>query len=141
MNHAEECLKQIDAVLCDGVHKNSEKIEAAKELLRAFRCHIGSSLVGMISEIYKGMDKEDRAVIDREWIRFRGEELPVLVWEKAEATKLDEDEDAKYLVKTNGDEWRGLDLLVLPAVLVKMHLRPNYVRGRPQWIAKIKRPS
>ena len=34
-----------------------------------------SSLMGMIAEIYRGMDADDRAFIDRQWRDYRGNEL------------------------------------------------------------------
>lgn len=60
-------------------------------------------------------------------------------WIKAELSNVDV--DAYYLVKTNGEEWRDFDLCILRGYLVARKLDPDYVRGRPVWIAKITIPA
>jgi hypothetical protein len=60
-------------------------------------------------------------------------------WEDARSASIDE--DAYYLVQTNGGEWRDFDLAVLNGRLVARRMGPNYVRGRPMWVAKIDRPT
>lgn len=62
-----------------------------------------------------------------------------LLWEKAADAEIDE--SANYLVADNGHEWRDFDLSVMRGIMVKSRLRPSYVRGRPEWIAKIVRPN
>ena len=61
-----------------------------------------------------------------------------MIWEKAEKTDIDP--DAHYLVQDNGHEWRDFDLSIMIGRMVIHKLQPNYVRGRPEWIAKITRP-
>ena len=61
------------------------------------------------------------------------------VWQPIETAQIDD--TAEYLVLTNGGEWRDAGLLVRPGVAVRHMLRPNIVRGRPQFIIKIVRPS
>jgi hypothetical protein len=59
-----------------------------------------------------------------------------------DATKAEIDPDAYYVTQTNGGEWRDFDLFVQRGALLKLHLEPHYVRGRPVWIAKVTpRPS
>lgn len=60
-------------------------------------------------------------------------------WEKAETAAIN-DMDF-YLVQDNGREWRDFDLSILKGYVVRARLRPEYVRGRPEWIVKIIRPS
>lgn len=60
-------------------------------------------------------------------------------WEKAEHVNIDD--EAYYVVQTNGGEWRDFDLFVLRGALVNYRLNPDYVRGRPVWICKIIRPE
>jgi hypothetical protein len=60
-------------------------------------------------------------------------------WEPAETAQIDF--NAYYVVKNNGDEWRDFDLCILRGQMVQHKLAPNYVRGRPEWIAKIDRPA
>lgn len=50
-------------------------------------------------------------------------------------------DDAWYLVQTNGMEWRDHDLFVWRGIMVAMKLRPDYVRGRPIRIARINLPE
>ncbi len=59
-------------------------------------------------------------------------------WEKAEEVKIQK--HAYYLAKTNGSEWRDLDLYVMKGFMVEFKLRPENVRGRPVWVAKINLP-
>lgn len=60
-------------------------------------------------------------------------------WTKVqEGTEIDE--HSHYLVQDNGSEWRDWDLHLLSGFIVKRRLTPEYVRGRPVWIAKINRP-
>jgi len=60
-------------------------------------------------------------------------------WERANNTDIDP--ASYYLVQSNGSEWRDFDLLILPGRVVLQRLHPQYVRGRPEWVAKIVRPS
>ena len=46
-----------------------------------------------------------------------------------------------YLVKTNGAEWRDHDLHLWPAPLFEHHMRPEIIRGRPIWVAKVIDPK
>jgi hypothetical protein len=62
-----------------------------------------------------------------------------LLWERADEAEIDE--SANYLVADNGHEWRDLDLSVKRGYMVKHCLRPGFVRGRPEWVAKIVRPD
>lgn len=62
-----------------------------------------------------------------------------MIWEKAE--KADIDPGAYYLVQDNGHEWRDFDLSIMPGRMVTHKLEPHYVRGRPEWVAKITRPQ
>lgn len=59
-------------------------------------------------------------------------------WEKAETAEIDP--KAFYLVQDNGHEWRDFDLSIIKGVLVIDRLKPDWVRGRPEWICKITRP-
>ncbi len=59
-------------------------------------------------------------------------------WVLAEQAAVDPDKH--YLVKSNGGEWRDFDLAVMGGMLVEYRLRPQYVRGRPVWIAEITDP-
>lgn len=61
-----------------------------------------------------------------------------MIWEKAESANIDL--GAFYLVKDNGGEWRDFDLSILKGPIVTYRLRPEIVRGRPVWIAKITNP-
>lgn len=61
-----------------------------------------------------------------------------MTWERADTAVIDE--DAYYIVQHNGHEWRDFDLAVLSGMLVTKYLGPTWVRGRPEWIAKIVRP-
>lgn len=54
-----------------------------------------------------------------------------------EPTLANIDDDAQYLVQTNGMEWLDHDLFVMRGIAVAMKLRPEIVRGRPTRIAKI----
>jgi hypothetical protein len=60
-------------------------------------------------------------------------------WEKADAAMIED--TAYYIVQDNGHEWSDHDLSVQKGYLVRRKLEPNYVRGRPEWIAKIIRPA
>lgn len=62
-----------------------------------------------------------------------------LLWEKADEAEIDE--SANYLVADNGHEWRDFDLHVMRGIMVKHRLRPGFVRGRPEWVAKVVRPD
>ena len=62
-----------------------------------------------------------------------------MTWERAENATIDP--SAYYVVQHNGHEWRDFDLAILSGRMVAAHLEPHYVRGRPEWIAKIVRPS
>lgn len=59
-------------------------------------------------------------------------------WEKADTAVIDP--DAFYIVQDNGEEWRDFNLGVHRGIIVQRRLSPTYVRGRPVWIAKIRRP-
>ncbi len=59
-------------------------------------------------------------------------------WERAETAEIDF--NAFYLVKDNGGEWRDFDLHVMRGQMVNHKLAPNYIRGRPEWVAKIIQP-
>lgn len=65
-------------------------------------------------------------------------EQPKMRWE--DATKAVIDPDAYYVVQHNGHEWRDFDLAVIRGTLVQLRLGSDYVRGRPEWVAKIVRP-
>jgi len=58
-----------------------------------------------------------------------------------DATKAKIEADAYYVVQHNGGEWRDFDLGVIKGVLVQRRLEPDYVRGRPIWVAKITNPN
>jgi hypothetical protein len=58
-----------------------------------------------------------------------------------EPTLANINDDAWYLVKTNGMEWRDHDLFVWRGIMVAIKLRPDYVRGRPILIARINAPD
>lgn len=60
-------------------------------------------------------------------------------WEKPEVVSADP--MAFYVVKDNGSEWRDFDLRIMRGVMVLHKLKPNYVRGRPEWVCKITPPS
>jgi len=60
-------------------------------------------------------------------------------WQKANEVEIDE--DAYYVVQTNGAEWRDFDLMVMRGTLVKLRIEPHYIRGRPMWICKVIRPE
>lgn len=62
-----------------------------------------------------------------------------MAWEKAEGARLDP--EAYYLVKTNGGEWLDHDLAIMRAKMIEFRLQPHYVRGRPEWVAKITNPK
>lgn len=47
---------------------------------------------------------------------------------------------AMYLVKTNAGEWRDNDLYFWPAPLLERAMKPEIVRGRPIWVAKVTDP-
>jgi hypothetical protein len=59
-------------------------------------------------------------------------------WERAEGAVIED--RAHYVVQHNGHEWRDFDLMIMPGTMVRRRLEPSYVRGRPEWIAKIVRP-
>jgi hypothetical protein len=60
-------------------------------------------------------------------------------WERAETAEIDT--KSHYVVQHNGHEWRDFDLMIMPGIMVKRRLEPEYVRGRPEWVAKIVRPT
>jgi len=60
-------------------------------------------------------------------------------WMKAEGAVLDREGD--YLVKTNAMEWGDPDLKVMRGSMVQFFMRPDYVRGRPVWVARITNPE
>lgn len=62
-----------------------------------------------------------------------------MIWEKAEGADIDP--NSFYLVKDNGEEWRDFDLSILKGPVVTYRLRPEIVRARPVWIAKITNPQ
>ena len=51
------------------------------------------------------------------------------------------EEDAMYLVKTNGAEWRDADLFMRPGWAIPSMMGENVVRGRPLAIALITEPE
>jgi hypothetical protein len=57
-----------------------------------------------------------------------------------DATKAEIDPASYYVVKHNGGEWHDFDLGVISGSLVRRRLEPDYVRGRPIWVAKITKP-
>lgn len=59
-------------------------------------------------------------------------------WEPAASAIIDP--DAFYLVHDNGQEWRDFYLHILRGSTVAHRLNPEYIRGRPEWIAKIVQP-
>lgn len=69
---------------------------------------------------------------------FAGDE-PTTRWEFAPEAKIDE--DAYYLVKTNGGEWRDPDLRTMKGYEIARKLEPGYIRGRPVLIARIIDPG
>ena len=60
-------------------------------------------------------------------------------WTRADDIEVDEAAD--YLVKTNGDQWSDPCLRTMRGYEVARKLEPGYVRGRPEWIAKINVPA
>lgn len=62
-----------------------------------------------------------------------------MIWEKVENVQVDP--SARYLVKTNGAEWRDSDLFVMVGHLIIFRLAKSYVRGRPIWVALITNPE
>lgn len=60
-------------------------------------------------------------------------------WEKAETAMIDD--TAYYLVQDNGHEWRDFDLSVQRGYMIRHKLEPSYIRGRPEWVAKVIRPA
>lgn len=58
-----------------------------------------------------------------------------MIW--VDATEAEIDPNAYYVIQHNGGEWRDFDLGVISGALVKRRLEPDYVRGRPIWVAKI----
>jgi hypothetical protein len=60
-------------------------------------------------------------------------------WERADTAEIDS--SAYYLVQHNGHEWRDFDLMIMHGLMVNRRLEPDYVRGRPEWVAKIIRPT
>ncbi len=53
----------------------------------------------------------------------------------------DIDDDAFYIVKTDGREWRDLDIFVMHGFMVRHDLNLNHhTRGRPVCVAKITTP-
>jgi hypothetical protein len=60
-------------------------------------------------------------------------------WERAEEAQIDP--SSYYVVQTNGGEWRDFDLSVWNGRIVQASMVPDYVRGRPVWVAKIIRPE
>ena len=65
--------------------------------------------------------------------------MTTMTWERAEEAVIDV--EAYYVVQHNGHEWRDFDLAILAGHTVAWRLRPDYVRGRPEWVAKIIRPA
>lgn len=61
-----------------------------------------------------------------------------MTWERADQATIDNSAD--YLVQTNGNEWRDQDRFVWPGIRVRHMMRPEIVRGRPVWIAKVTEP-
>lgn len=62
-----------------------------------------------------------------------------MTWERATDAVIDP--DAYYVVQHNGHEWRDFDLAILRGTMVQFRLKPTYERGRPEWVAKINRPT
>ena len=98
-------------------------------------------------ENYKGDDflSEDVMVgwfanaLMRGYDQRSGELNKLMVWERADEAIIDP--DAYYVVQHNGHEWRDFDLAILSGGLVTRRLQPDYVRGRPEWIARVVRPT
>jgi hypothetical protein len=90
---------------------------------------LSGDLIGIISQIDNMTTGLTRGLAQR----------PAMQWERAEQDKIDVSAD--YVVKDNGGEWRDHDLHVMSGFMVKRKLDPNYVRGRPVWVAKIVAPS
>jgi hypothetical protein len=63
---------------------------------------------------------------------------PRMPWERADTANIDP--DSFYLVQDNGGEWRDFDLSIMRGRMVIHKMEPSYIRGRPEWIAKIDRP-
>jgi hypothetical protein len=59
-------------------------------------------------------------------------------WERADEAVIDK--DAYYTVRHNGFQWQDFNLSVFSGYLVERYLRHDYIRGRPEWIAKIVPP-
>lgn len=84
----------------------------------------------------------DRAMFERrakEFVEKQRVEALAMHWQKAEEVSIDE--LSWYIVKTNGAEWRDNDLFVWRGWQLKHNIRPEMVRGRPIWIAKITDPE
>lgn len=56
-------------------------------------------------------------------------------WQKAVIVNIEQSK--RYLVKTNGGEWRYPDLYLMTGYEVLNKLRPEYVRGRPVYVAEV----
>jgi hypothetical protein len=65
--------------------------------------------------------------------------MSTMQWERAEEALIDL--SSYYVVQTNGGKWRDFDLSVWHGRVVRARMVPEYVRGRPVWIAKIVRPE
>lgn len=64
---------------------------------------------------------------------------PTMMWQRA--GDADIDTSAYYLVKTNAGEWRDMEWCVAKGAMVNFWLRPEFVRGRALWVAKITDPD
>jgi hypothetical protein len=62
-----------------------------------------------------------------------------MIWQKVADARIED--HARYLVKTNGTEWRDVDTVILPGIAVKHYLEPQIVRGRPTHVALITEPT
>ena len=60
-------------------------------------------------------------------------------WDRPENVEIDD--DALYLVRTNGGEWRDADTFVWRGIHVRKRLGTNFMRGRPEWIARVFEPE
>ena len=56
-------------------------------------------------------------------------------WTRPDQIEIEDKQE--YLVQTNGGEWRDVSLRMMPGIMLKHFMRPEVVRGKPLWIAKI----
>ena len=85
----------------------------------------------------------DMEALDRARVKVASlsspEPAPRMPWQRADTAEIDP--ESFYLVQDNGGEWRDFDLSIMRGRMVIHKMEPSYIRGRPEWIAKIDRPS